>query len=112
LKKYGFLADVIKREFGTLGIFSRESTIPKTTLSLLINGKYGSNETKAIKRVNEKIRELRPRLDLSHIWDPSYTWYQKYIQDEAIIKSGFKIIVDVRLNGEGQLVIAPIVEGY
>jgi len=110
--KYGFLGDVIGKEFKTLGKFSRESAIPKATLSMLINGKYGSDEAKVIKRVHEKLKELRPDLDLSHIWDPSYAWYQKYIQEKAIVKNGFRILVDVKLNEKGELIIGPSVEGY
>jgi hypothetical protein len=112
MKKYGFLDSMIKREFRTLGIFSKESTIPKTTLSMLINGKYGSDETKVIRRINEQIKKLRPDLDLAHIWDPTYAWYQKYVLEKSVVKNGFKIIVDVRLNEKGELTIAPFVEGY
>ena len=112
MKKYGFLADMVKKEFRTLGIFSRESAIPKSTLSMVINGKYGSNELEIRKRVTEAIKKLRPNLDLSHIWDPSYTWYQKYVQEKAIVKNGFRIVVDVKLNEKEELEIAPHVEGY
>ena len=112
MKKYGILDDMIKREFGTLGSFSRESTIPKTTLSLLVNGKYGSDEAKAIKRVNEQIKKLRPDLDLSHIWDPTYAWYQRHLLEKSVVKDGFRIVVDVKLNEDGGLAIAPSVEGY
>jgi hypothetical protein len=112
VKKYGILNELIKKEFKTLGIFSRESEIPKTTLSMLINGKYGSNETKIIKRVNEQIKKLRPDLDLSHVWDPTYAWYQKYLLEKSFVKNGFRITVDVRLDEDEKLTIAPIVEGY
>lgn len=110
--KYGILNEVLKREFGTLRGFSREAGIPKTTLCVLINGKYGSNEAKVIKRVNEEIKKLRPGLDLNHIWDPTYAWYQKYVSEKSMVKNGFRIVVDVKLNDEGQLTIAPFVEGY
>ena len=76
-----------------------------------INGKYGWDETKAIRRVNEQLKKLRPDLDLNHIWDPTYTWYQKYLLEKSIVKNGFKITVDVRLNEKGELTIAPFVEG-
>jgi hypothetical protein len=112
MRKYGVLNDVIIKEFKTLGGFSRESGIPKTTLCLLINGKYGSKEAKIIKRINEQIKKLRPDLDLTHLWDPTYSWYQKYLEEKKVVKNGFKIIVDVKLNDEGQLTIAPFVEGY
>lgn len=112
MKKYGILDSVVKREFLTLGAFSRESTIPKTTLSMLINGKYGWDEAKVIRRVNEQLKKLRPDLDLSHLWDPTYAWYQKYIQEKAVVKNGFRITVDVKLNEKGELTIAPYVEGY
>jgi len=112
VRKYGILDDLIKKEFKTIGVFSRESAIPKTTLSMLINGKYGWDESKTIKRVNEQLLKLRPDLDLSHIWDPSFAWYQKYIQEKAVVKSGFRITVDVKLNEKGELTIAPYVEGY
>lgn len=112
MKKYGILEELIKREFKTLGAFSRESAIPKTTLSMLINGRYGWNETKTMERVNDELKKLRPDLDLSHIWDPSYAWYQKYIQEKAVVKNGFRIVVDCKLNEDGGLTIAPIVEGY
>jgi hypothetical protein len=110
--KYGILDDFIKKEFKTLGIFSRESEIPKSTLSMLINGKYGSDEFKIRKRVTEAIKKLRPDLDLSHIWDPTYAWYQKYLLEKSVVKNGFRIIVDVKLSENGELIIAPIVEGY
>jgi hypothetical protein len=112
VKKYGILESLIKREFKTLGTFSRESAIPKSTLSKLIGGKYGSEEGKAIKRVGSQLKRLRPNLDISHIWDPSYAWYQKYIQEKAVVKNGFRIIVDIKLNEDGGLIIAPFVEGY
>ena len=112
MKKYGVLEDRMREEFKTLGKFARESAIPKSTLSKLISGKYGADEAKVIKRVHEKLKELRPDLDLSHIWDPSYTWYQKYLLEKGIVRNGFKIIVDVRMDEDGQLTIAPIVEGY
>jgi hypothetical protein len=110
--KYGILDEVLRREFGTLRGFGREAAIPKTTLCALINGKYGSNEAKVIKRVNEEIKKLRPGLDLSHIWDPTYAWYQKYLSEKSVVKRGFRIVIDVKLNDEGQLTIAPFVEGY
>jgi hypothetical protein len=112
VKKYGVLNDLIKREFKTLGVFSRESGIPKASLCLLINGKYGSNETKIIKRVNEQMRKLRPALDLKHLWDPTYAWYQSYVLEKSTVKNGFRILVDVKVEEEGQLTIAPSVEGY
>ena len=112
MKKYGVLYDVIIREFETFGKFSRESGIPKTTLSLLVRGRYGSDEAKVIKRINEKLKELRPDLDLSHIWDPSYSWYQKFLLEKSVVKTGFKIIVDVKMAEDGRLTIVPNVEGY
>jgi hypothetical protein len=112
VKKYGLLDNMIKKEFKTLGIFSKESTIPKSSLSMLINGRYGSDEAKVIKRVNEQIKKLRPDLDLSHIWDPTYSWYEKYLLEKSFVRNGFKIIVDVRLNEKGEITIAPFVEGY
>jgi len=112
MKKYGVLDSVIIKEFVTFGIFSRESGIPKSTLSMLISGKYGSNETKVIKKVNSELKKLRPDLDLTHIWDPSYAWYQKYLLEKSVVKNGFRIIVDVKLDESGKLTIAPIVEGY
>lgn len=110
--KYGILNEVIKGEFRTLRTFSRESGIPKTTLCALISGKYGSNEAKIIERVNGQIKKLRPDLDLSHIWDPTYAWYQKYLSEKGIVRNGFRIIVDVKLNEKGELTIAPLMEGY
>lgn len=110
--KYGILNEVLKREFGTLRGFSREAAIPKTTLCALINGKYGSNEAKVIKRVNEEIKRLRPGLDIGHLFDPTYAWYQKYVSEKSVVKNGFRIVVDAKLNDEGQITIAPFVEGY
>ena len=112
MRKYGFLSDLIIREFKTVGIFSRKSGIPKATLSMLINGRYGWDEANVIKRVHDELKKLRPDLDLSHIWDPTYAWYQKHLLEKGIVKNGFRIIVDVKLNDEGQLIIAPFVEGY
>jgi hypothetical protein len=112
VKKYGLLDSMIKKEFKTLGIFSKESTIPKTTLSMLINGKYGSDETKVIRRINQQIKKIRPDLDLSHIWDPTYTWYQRHLLEKSVVKDGFRITVDCKLNEDGGLTIAPFVEGY
>jgi hypothetical protein len=112
MRKYGVLNSMVKREFKTLGIFSRKSTIPKATLSALINGTYGADESKVIKRVTEGIKNLRPDLDLSHIWDPTYAWYQTYLLEKSVVRKGFRIIVDVRLGRDDELIIAPIVEGY
>jgi hypothetical protein len=95
-----------------MGVFSKESGIPKSTLSMLINGKYGSDEKDVQKRIAEKIRELRAGIDLSHLWDVTFNWYQKQVQDKGIVKNGFKIIVDVKLNDEGQVTITPSVDGY
>lgn len=110
--KYGILNEMIKREFGTLRGFSRDAAIPKTTLCALINGKYGANEAKIIKRINEQLKKLRPDLDLKHIWDPEYAWYQKYLSEKGIVKKGFRITVDVKLNEKGELEIEPYCEGY
>lgn len=112
MKKYGFLSDVIKKEFKTLGIFSRESGIPKQTLSSLINGKYGANEVRVMERVAESLKKLRPDLDLAHIWDPSYAWHQRFLLEKSIVKGGFRITVDCRVDEDGRLTIAPFVEGY
>ncbi len=103
---------MIIKEFETLGSFSRESGIPKATLSMLINGRYGWDEANVIKKVNDELKRLRPDLDLSHIWDPTYDWYQKYLSEKSVVKNGFRIVVDVKLSNEGQLTIAPFVEGY
>jgi hypothetical protein len=112
VKKYGILEEILRKEFGTVWIFSKESGIPRSTLSMLINGKYVSDEREAQKRIAEKLKKLRPGIDISHIWDPTYIWYQKYVEDKAVVKNGFRITVDVKLNDEGQLTIAPFVEGY
>lgn len=112
MRKHGWLDDLIKKEFGSFGKFSRESGIPKTTLSLLIRGRYGSDEAKVIKRIDEKLKELRPDLDLAHIWDPSYAWYQKYLLEKSIVRNGFRITVDVRMDEDGKLNISPTLEGY
>jgi len=112
VRKYGILDNTLRKEFRTLGIFSRESGIPKATLSMLINGKYGNDESRVMKRVSDELKKLRPDLDLDHIWDPTYAWYQKYIQEKAVVKNGFRIMVDVKLNEKGELTIAPFVEGY
>lgn len=112
MKKYGILNDILRKEFRTLGIFSRESGIPKATLSMLINGKYGNDESKVMKRVSDELKKLRPDLDLDHIWDPTYAWYQKYLLEKSVVKNGFRIVVDVRSDKDGGLIIAPTVEGY
>ncbi|MFB3887620.1 MAG: hypothetical protein ACE144_20570 [Thermodesulfobacteriota bacterium] len=79
---------------------------------MLVNGKYGWDETDVRKKVEEKLKKLRPGMDISHIWDLSYAWHQKYLQGKDVVRNGFKIIVDVKLNDKGQLTIAPFVEGY
>jgi len=112
MRKYGFLNDMIMREFKTLGIFSRASGIPKATLSMLINGRYGWDEANVIKRVNDELKRLRPDLDLSRIWDPSYTWYQKFLLEKSEVRKGFRITVDVKMDDDGKLTIAPFVEGF
>lgn len=112
MKKYGILEDILKKEFGTAWVFSKESGIPRSTLSMLINGKYGSDETDAQKRIEEKLKRLRPGIDVSHIWDPAYAWHLKYLQKRDVVKSGFRITIDVKLNDEGHLTITPLVEGY
>ena len=112
MKKYGILEEILRKEFGTMGVFSRESGIPRSTLSMLISGKYGSDERGIQKRLEEKLRYLRPEIDVSHIWDPAHAWHERYIQSRDIVKNGFRIIVDVKLDDEGRLTIAPFVEGY
>lgn len=112
MRKYGVLSEMIIKEFETLGAFSRKSGIPKATLSMLINGRYGWDEAKVIKRVHRGLKKLRPDLDLKHIWDPEYDWYQKYLSEKGIVKKGFRITVDVKLNDKGELEIAPFCEGY
>jgi hypothetical protein len=117
MRKYGVLREIIKKEFGEgmsegISVFSKESGIPKSTLSMLINGKYGSDEKDVRKRIEEELKRLRIGIDVSHLWDVTYSWYQKYISEKGIVKKGFKIVVDVRLNDDGQLIIAPSVEGY
>ncbi|MBM4277273.1 MAG: hypothetical protein FJ130_05225 [Deltaproteobacteria bacterium] len=112
MKKYSLLNDIVKREFETLGVFSREIKIPKQTLSALINGKYGADEARVMERVVAGLKKLRPDLDLSHIWDPSYGWYQKFLLEKSTVRNGFRIMVDVWADDEGRLTIAPRVEGY
>jgi len=112
MKKYGALEDILKKEFGSVRKFGRQAKIPHSTLFRLINGAYGSEESKVMGRINEKLKTLMPGLDISHIWDPSYAWYQKHIQDKAVVKNGFRIVVDVKLNEKDELTIAPTVEGY
>jgi hypothetical protein len=112
MKKYGILEEVLRGEFGSIWIFSKESDIPRSSLSKLIGGKYGSDERRLQKRIEEKLKRLRPGINVSHIWDPTYAWYQEYIQGKDVVKNGFRVIVDVKLNDEGQLTIAPFVEGY
>jgi hypothetical protein len=112
MKKYGVLEDILKREFKSVGIFSRESSIPKSTLSMLIHGRYGSSEVRVRERIAAAIKKLRPNLDLKHIWDPSFIWHEEYLSERSAVKNGFKIIIDVKLNDEGQLTVAPFVEGY
>jgi hypothetical protein len=112
MKKYGILEKIIREEFGTVWVFSKKSGVPRSTLSKLIAGKYGSDEKHMQRRIVAELKKLRPEIDFSHIWDPTYNWYQKYIEDKAVVRSGFKIVVDVKLNDEGELTIAPSVEGY
>lgn len=112
MKKYGFLEDVLREEFGSIWIFSKESGIPRSTLSMVINGKYGSDEREIQKRIIEKLKKLRPGIDISHIWDPTYAWYQKYLSEKSQVRSGFRVIIDVKLSEDGGLTIAPYVEGY
>ncbi len=112
MEKYWVLKEILKKEFGSAWVFSKESGIPRSTLSMLINGKYGSDEANIQRRLEEKLKKLRPGIDISHIWEPTYAWHQKDIQNKDIVRNGFRIIVDVKFNDEGQLTIAPSVEGY
>ena len=112
MRKYSFLNEVIKKEFKTVGIFSRESGIPKSSLSMLISGRYQWNEASVIKRVNIAINKLRPGLDLSRIWDVTAEYYQKHLPDAGTFKKGFKIIIDVKLDEAGDKTITSYVEGY
>jgi predicted transcriptional regulator len=112
MKKYDFLGEIIKKEFGSIWLFSKKSGIPRSTLSKLIGGKYGSDETHVRKRIEEKLIELSPEIDTSHIWDVTYTWHQKCLEEKNIIKTGFKITVDCKLNEKGELIVAPSFEGY
>jgi predicted transcriptional regulator len=112
MKKFSVLERVISKEFGSVWIFSKESGIPRSSLSKLINGKYGSDEKHIRKRIEEKLRELRPEIDISNVWDLCYTWYEKHIQDKSIIKTGFKITVYCKLNDEGELKVSPSFQGF
>jgi len=112
MRKYNFLNEVIEREFKKVGIFSKESGIPRSSLSMLISGRYQWNEAKLIKRVNIAINKLRPGLDLSRIWDVTAEYHQKHLPDVGTFKHGFKIIIDVKLDEAGGKNISSFVEGY
>ena len=103
---------MIEREFNKVGIFSKESGIPKSSLSMLITGRYQWNEAKLIKRVNMALSRLKPGLDLSRIWDVTAEYHQKHLPDVGTFKNGFKIIIDVRLDEAGEKTITSYVEGY
>jgi hypothetical protein len=112
MKKYAILEDILKREFGSVRGFARQAKIPHSTLFRLIKGAYGSEESKVMGRINDKLKRLKPDLSISRIWDPSYQWYQKYVQEKSVVRNGFRILVDVKLNEKGELTIAPALEGY
>ncbi len=112
MKKYAALETILVKEFKSIRKFGRQASIPHSTLFRLINGVYGSEESKVRARINDALEALRPDLETSRIWDPSYEWYEKYVQEKSIVRNGFRITVDVKLNDSGDLVIAPHVEGY
>ncbi len=112
MRKFANLEQVLRKDFKSVWNFAKESKIPISTLSMLINGKYGSDEVRVKARVRDEIRKLRPKLDLSRIWDVTEDFHQKHVTDVSTVKNGFRITVDVKLNEKGELTIAPFVEGY
>jgi hypothetical protein len=61
MKKYGILEKILREEFGTIWVFSKESWIPRSTLSMLINGKYIHDERAMQKRIAEKNKGVKTR---------------------------------------------------
>ena len=112
MKKYAFLEKLLKDEFKTVGSFGRKSGIPKSSLSMLMSGKYGSNEIEIRRRVTGEIKKLRPDLNLDRLWDVTNEYHLKHIADIGIIKKGFKIVVDVQIAEDGEKTMTSYVEGY
>lgn len=111
MKKYAALEDLIVQEFRSLSNFSRAAGIPKTTLSRLISGKHGNDEGQVRKRVETKIKELKPGSKSDRIWDVTHEFALQHTADMSKFKHGFKIIADVKIDENG-MTISPIVKGY
>jgi hypothetical protein len=111
MKKYGSLEEYLKKEFGSVRKFSKESTIPNSTISMMISGKYG-NEEQAKKRIEAAIRQYKPGADLCRIWDVTEEYHQKYLLTLKEAKKGFRITIDVSTSDGGEMLISPRVEGF
>lgn len=112
MKKYANLEEILRREFKSTGNFVKEARIPKSTLSMLINGKYGSDETEIKKKISGAIKRLRPEVSMPRLWDVTHEYHLKHLEDIGTIKNGFKIVVDVRIGEDGEKTMTSYVEGY
>lgn len=112
MKKYANLEEILRKEFRSIGNFARVAEIPMSTLSMLINGRYGSDEVKVKKKISGAIRHLRPEVNQGRLWDVTNEYHLKHLDDIATIKNGFKIVVDVRIGEDGEKTMTSYVEGY
>ncbi|MFB3886040.1 MAG: hypothetical protein ACE144_12490 [Thermodesulfobacteriota bacterium] len=112
MKKYAALEAILREEFESIGNFVRQTNIPKSTLSMLINGKYGSDETEVKKKISEEIKRLRPNVNLARLWDVTNEYHLKHLDDIGTIKKGFKLVVDVQIGETGEKTMTSYVEGY
>ncbi len=112
MKKYGAFEEILKKEFGSAKKFSKESGIPRSTLSMIISGKYSWSEEQLKKRIEGEIKRLKPEADLCRIWDVSSDYLRGYFLTLKEAKKGFRITIDVSTNDGGELVVSPMVEGF
>jgi hypothetical protein len=112
MRKFANLERVLQEEFKSVWNFAKQSKIPISTLSMLIHGKYGSDEGKVKKRVSAEIKKLRPDLDLARVWDVTNEYHLKHLADVGVIKKGFKIVIDVQIEENGEKTMTSYVEGY
>ena len=70
MDKYPKLRALLQEEWGGLYGFCKASDISRTTVRRLIQGRLGeAAEEKARRRIEGKLLELKPDLDLAFIWD-------------------------------------------
>jgi hypothetical protein len=104
MDRYPHLRFLIEREFGSVSKFCRETAVPKSTITMLIQGKYPGRESSAIERINRVLVKSRPGSDLARIWDIGREHYE--IERSQIIQikgNKFRVLTTVELIEEEKI---------